>query len=314
MATMEAPSSLDTDLRQLLQEVDKCEMQLPEFQRDWTWDDNRIKGILASLSQGYPMGAIMRLEYGNADVRFKYRPIEGIKAKDVEPKYLILDGQQRMTSMYSAVFSKNPVETKNEQNKKLKRFYYLDINKCLDIYADREDAIFSIPEDRQKKSEFNRKIDKDLSSRDLEFKNEMFPVNIIFDSNEREDWADGYKDYYGNSTEVKEKYKRFRTEVLDTIVAYKLPVITLKQSTPREAVCKVFENVNTGGVPLTVFELVTATFATYGFDLREDWKHKESDDSSNLSCSDIIWGKYETLKTDVMDGIDETMFLQTITL
>ena len=72
MAVMEAPSSLDTDLRTLLQEVDKCEMQLPEFQRDWTWNDNRIQGILASLSQGYPMGAIMRLEYGNNDVLFKY--------------------------------------------------------------------------------------------------------------------------------------------------------------------------------------------------------------------------------------------------
>jgi len=47
-------------------------MQLPEFQRDWTWNDNRIQGILASLSQGYPMGAIMRLEYGNNDVLFKY--------------------------------------------------------------------------------------------------------------------------------------------------------------------------------------------------------------------------------------------------
>ena len=39
-------------------------------------------------------------------------------------------------------------------------------------------------------------------------------------------------------------------------------MITLLKETPREAVCKVFENVNTGGVSLTVFELVTASFAT----------------------------------------------------
>ena len=42
-----------------------------------------------------------------------------------------------------------------------------------------------------------------------------------------------------------------RQDVLNTISGYKLPVITLDKSTPREAVCKVFENVNTGGVPLT---------------------------------------------------------------
>ena len=56
-----SPQSLDTNLSQLLAEVKSGSMQLPEFQRDWTWDDNRIRGIIASLSQGYPMGAIMRL-------------------------------------------------------------------------------------------------------------------------------------------------------------------------------------------------------------------------------------------------------------
>ena len=48
-----SPSSLDTNLSQLLDEVDTGKTQLPEFQRDWTWDDGRICGIIASLSQGY---------------------------------------------------------------------------------------------------------------------------------------------------------------------------------------------------------------------------------------------------------------------
>ena len=73
------PSSLDTNLDQLLREVNDGTMQLPEFQRDWTWDDNRIQGIIASLSQGYPMGAIMRLQYGNPDIKFKYRTISGVE-------------------------------------------------------------------------------------------------------------------------------------------------------------------------------------------------------------------------------------------
>ena len=101
-----------------------------------------------------------------------------------------------------------------------------------------------------------------------------------------------------------ERYKQFRVNVIDTIIDYKLPVITLGRETPREAVCKVFENVNTGGVSLTVFELVTATFATYNFDMREDWE----------KCRNIIWGKSEPLNTDVMYGVDETAFLTTVTL
>ena len=89
-----SPQSLDTNLSQLLAEVKSGSMQLPEFQRDWTWDDNRIRGIIASLSQGYPMGAIMRLQYGNPDIQFKYRTITGVKGVSVKPEHLILDGQQ----------------------------------------------------------------------------------------------------------------------------------------------------------------------------------------------------------------------------
>ena len=114
-----SPQSLDTNLSQLLAEVKSGSMQLPEFQRDWTWDDNRIRGIIASLSQGYPMGAIMRLQYGNPDIQFKYRTITGVKGVSVKPEHLILDGQQRLTSIYQATSSKEPVSTKTEKARPL---------------------------------------------------------------------------------------------------------------------------------------------------------------------------------------------------
>lgn len=304
MAINIAPKSLDTELSELMRDVTSGKAQLPEFQRSWTWDDGRIRGILASLSQGYPMGAIMRLEYGNENVKFKYRPIEGVKNVAVAPDYLILDGQQRLTSMYRTTCSTDAVLTKTDKGKEIKRFYYLDMKKCLDDNEDRYDAIVPIPEDRKVKTDFDRKVLLDLSTKELEYENEMFPINIIFDGSAREDWADGYKEYHEYGKEYMERYKKFRTEVIETITGYKLPVITLGRETPREAVCKVFENVNTGGVALTVFELVTATFATYEFDLRKDWEE----------CRDVIWGKNEPLNTDVMKGVDETAFLTTITL
>ena len=304
MAINISPKSLDTDLSELLREVASGKAQLPEFQRSWTWDDNRIVGILASLSQGYPMGAIMRLTYGNENVKFKYRTIEGVDAPGAVPEHLILDGQQRLTSMYRATCSKEPVNTTTEKKKNILRYYYLDINKCLDENEDREDAVLSVPDDRKIKENFDRDVILDISTKELEYEKEMFPLNIVFDSGAREDWGDGYKEYHHYDKEYMDKYKRFRSEVLDTITGYKLPVITLGKETPREAVCKVFENVNTGGVPLTVFELVTATFATYEFDLREDWE----------KCRDIIRGKNEQLNTDVMNGVDETAFLTAVTL
>ena len=299
-----APSSLDTNLSQLLLEASTGKIQLPEFQRDWTWDDERIRGILASLSQGYPMGAIMRLQYGNPEIKFRYRTLQGVGNLDVVPEHLILDGQQRLTSMYQAAFDSKPVKTVTEKKVSIERYYYLDMVKCLDESEDRLDAVLSVPGDRIIKENIGRDIVLDLSTRENEFAQKMFPVNVIFHSNDVTDWTMGYMMYYAADPAAMELFKRFKSEVMDTITGYKLPVITLDKSTPREAVCKVFENVNTGGVPLTVFELVTATYATQEFNLREDW----------TKCRAIIRGEDDTLNTDLLNGIDETAFLTTVTL
>lgn len=299
-----SPSSLDTNLSQLLDEVNAGKAQLPEFQRDWTWDDNRIRGIIASLSQGYPMGAIMRLQYGNPEIKFKYRTISGVGDKDVLPDFLVLDGQQRLTSIFQATYSKKPVATKTDKGKAISRYYYLSMEKCMDEKEDRFDAVVPVPADRKVKENFDRDIMLDLSDQQKEYENKMFPVNIIFDANALLKWQFGYMMFYTGQEGAQKLLEGFQSEVINTIVSYKLPVITLDKSTPREAVCKVFENVNTGGVPLTVFELVTATYATQNFDLRKDWQE----------CRKAIRGIDETLRTDLFDGVDETTFLTTVAL
>ena len=299
-----SPPSLDTNLSQLLEEVNTGKTQLPEFQRDWTWDDNRIRGILASLSQGYPMGAIMRLQYGNPDIKFKYRTIQGVGEKEVIPDFLVLDGQQRLTSIYQATYSQKPVATKTDKGKEIERYYYLSMEKCMDENEDRLDAVIAVPPDRKTKENFDRDIKLDLSNQDKEYEQKMFPVNIVFDSNALMKWQFGYMMHYSGQNEAVKLLEDFQREVITTIISYKLPVITLSKETPREAVCKVFENVNTGGVPLTVFELVTATYATREFNLRDDWK----------VCKKQIRGIDDTLRTDLLDGIDETTFLTAVAL
>ena len=303
MSRVIAPTSIDANLEHLLREIDENITQLPEFQRDWIWDDQRIRSLIASISQGYPMGAIMRLNYGTASMKFKYRTIEGAKDKGIIPAHLILDGQQRITSIYNSAYSRKPVITRNDNGKEIHRFYYLDINECLNPNTDRIDAVISVPENRKIMLKPGSGI-VDLNLRRLEYEYEMFPLNIIFDSSAREDWADGYKEYHGNTAEYKHKFKQFRSEVIDTIIGYKLPVITLDASTPKEAVCKVFENVNTGGVTLTVFELVTASFAADDFNLRADWE----------KCRAIITGSENTSGFDLMSSVDEVSFLTAVTL
>lgn len=300
-----APKSYDTELGELLSGVGKGKLQLPEFQRNWTWDDERIRNIIASLSKAYPMGAIMCLNCGGDEIRLKYRTFESVEASTEDAETLVLDGQQRLTSLYCSLYGKAPVKTTNERGQVIERYYYLDMRRCLDPDEDRLDAIVSVPETRQVTRDFGREVVLDLTSREREIEELMFPANLVFDSDGQDDWFTEYIERYELKSEEYDLWKSFKEDVLRTMTNYKIPVITLDKTTPREAVCKVFENVNTGGVSLTVFELVTATFATYDFDLRGNW---------TKVVRPRVWAVDKDIRTDVMQGVDETTFLTAMTL
>jgi hypothetical protein len=192
------------------------------------------------------------------------------------------------------------VKTTTEKKVDINRFYYIDILKSLDPQVDRVDAILSIPEDRMIKSDFGRQIDLDLSTREKEFENHMFPLNIVYDHIVCSNWQFDYQAHHGYNREISERYAQFNKEILVTIQSYKIPVITLDKSTPKEAVCQVFENVNTGGVALTIFELVTATFAADDFELRKDWERREGIFAKNSVITDVTATDFLTSMTLVI--------------
>jgi len=279
--------SNDTLLSKILSDINAGTIQLPDFQRGWVWNDELIKKLIVSICKSYPVGALMMLKCGAANIQFKTRPIEGApdSTKNVTPTQLILDGQQRLTSLYCSLFGKNAVKTETVQRSTVYRFYYLDIVKCLDG-SDMLDAVLSIPQDKKVRSNFGRDVNKDYSTREQEFMLHAFPLNIIFDREETQKWRREYRKYHEDDKEVEYRYDRFEMMVLDSITAYQLPIIALEEDTPREAVCQVFENVNRGGVELTVFELITAMFATEatgGWDLRTDWEGGEKEINGQMA-------------------------------
>lgn len=289
----------DRSLTDLVEAVNTGAAQLPDFQRGWVWDDGRIKALILSVIHNFPVGAAMFLEYGNESIRFKHKPIEGSSADpNTKPDELILDGQQRLTSLYNALYSRNPVRTKTDKGKEIERFYYLDIEKALDPDADDEEIVISIPATKQVTSDFGRKIEKDLSTRQDEFKLKMFPLNIILDSSEEQGWQNEYYAYYNYDSEVIKQFTDLFTNIIMPTQKYAMPVILLDKETPKEAVCQVFENVNTGGVSLTVFELVTAIFAMDDFQLRKDWEER----------------KEQYFSSDLLNSVTATDFLTALTL
>ena len=266
---MESFDSTKKSLYELLNDVNKGKVQLPDFQRCWVWDDNRIKGIIASVAKSFPIGAVMLLETGNENIRFKTKPVEGVPdVNGYEPEMLILDGQQRITSLYQAIITNKVVKTHNAKGYEVKRWYYIDMVKAMDLSYDLEEAIFSINENKIITENIGRDIVLDLSKEENEFKHMMYPVWLV---DEYDDWFMKYQEYYDYDREKIKFWNAFKNRIINSFNNYMLPVILMKKENPKEAVCQVFEKVNTGGVSLTVFELLTATFASDEFDLKEDW-------------------------------------------
>jgi len=100
---------LDPTLYGLLTQIDKDEIVLPAMQRPFVWREDRIYRLIDSLLRGFPIGAVMLWRTQSIQ---RYRRISrdidtGVAAKFVyeestanNHRYLVLDGQQRLTSLY----------------------------------------------------------------------------------------------------------------------------------------------------------------------------------------------------------------------
>lgn len=289
-------------LADLLRDIISGKTQLPDFQRGWVWDDQDIRSLLVSIARAFPVGAVMMLEAGG-DTRFKVRPVEGVDSSQIEPsdaKQLILDGQQRLTSLTQVLMLTQPVETRTATGKPLKRYYYIDIELALAGPEHYEDAIIGVDIDRTLKENFGRSIRLDLRTQEKEYENFYFPCNQILNS---DSWEEGLNNY--DSAKFA-RYMQFRKQVLNEFRNYDVPVIQLSKDNKKEAVCLVFEKVNTGGVPLSVFELVTATYAADGINLRDEWYGNEKESVEGI--------RQRLAKHRLLRQVQPTEFLQGVSL
>jgi hypothetical protein len=294
--------STKTPLIDLLKDITSGKIQLPDFQRGWVWDDDHVQDLLVSVARSFPIGAVMLLENGG-EVRFQTRPVEGVErliSNGLKPEKLILDGQQRLTTLTQAIALKGPVQTRTNKNKDIQRYYYFNVRAALENPNSLEEALVAVDENRQLRTNFGRDVALDLSTRELECRQLYFPCNQIINSDE---WEETLMSIAPEHMKI---YMEFRKTIISAFRTYQLPIIELKKETSKEAVCLVFEKVNTGGVQLSVFELITASYAADGYNLRDDW-----------FGSDVrkVPSRKERLEADaLLEGTQATEFLQAITL
>ncbi|WP_344330761.1 GmrSD restriction endonuclease domain-containing protein [Streptomyces globosus] len=300
-------------LKALLTDVASGSLQLPDFQRDWKWDDDRIRAIVATVTLDYPLGVVMTLETGG-DSPFRARALTGAQvAEEVAPSLLLLDGQQRLTSLFQALFQDSPVETTDARGNPVRRWYYVDIKNAIGSPADRDEAIVSVPEDKVQRSNFARSVVHDLTTAEGECAAGLFPLSIVFDTAKVNAWRRAYEKMDDGHFD---RWSRFEEQVLEPVRSFQVPMIKLAASTSMDAVCAVFERVNTGGVPLNVFELLTATYAgdrAYRertgdyYQLPQVWRAIKED----LAGRHPVFGR---LEAGIDDGLSSSDFLQAVAL
>lgn len=298
MSTFDSTKRLLPDI---LGEIIKGKIQLPDFQRGWIWDDEHVRSLLVSVARSFPVGAVMLLETGGG-ARFQVRPVENVPFTGTPPEaeLLILDGQQRLTTLTQVLALKGTVKTRNDKGKPIERHYYFHIPTALEGPERLDDALVALEPNRKLKKNFGRDVVLDVSSRELECHQLYFPCSQILNS---DDWEESLQEH---APEHFGQYMKFRKEILNAFRNYQLPLIELKKETSKEAVCLVFEKVNTGGVPLSVFELVTATYAADGYNLRDDWFGSD--------LRKIESRQKRLAKEPMLTGLEATEFLQAITM
>jgi hypothetical protein len=278
-------------IAELLVEARTGALQLPDFQRQYRWDDERITELLLTVVRGHPMGVLTLLETSTVDggredaaVRFKPTPLSGVDPKGVaRPQFLLLDGQQRVTSLVQALGRQGVVETLNSRGQKVTRRYVLDIDAAADPDGDPRALVVSLPGDGVVRAAHGSRPAYEVTSIEGQVAAGLMPVGTLFRPSAAGDWLRRWA-WAAGENGVDDRFD-IVDSVIERIVTpafdYQVPAIVLDADTGREAVASVFEKVNTGGLPLDVFELLTASFAAdtsyhreFGSDFRlgDDWE------------------------------------------
>lgn len=239
-------------LKELLAEIHGRTSVLPDFQRDFVWEPGATQELIVSIANNYPAGSILRVR--DAQRTFAVREFEGAPKLDgTRHTFLVLDGQQRLTSLYQAFYGVG------------EHRYYLDLNKLL-AGGEFDDAIFHV--------RATTKWARDREGFELQAAERILPLSVLRGgAGGFSQWSRGVARRLDSDAriELEDALDAVEQRWINAIDDYHFPVVTLSDTTEAAALCTIFETLNRTGVKLSVFELLTARFWPLGINLRALW-------------------------------------------
>jgi len=258
-------------LLELVRDAQDGKIVLPEFQRDFVWPRDDIRDLLVSILNNYYIGTFLLLQTDGEHLPFEPRPIAGVdkSVNSLKPDFMVLDGQQRLTSLYYALAAPQiPLrDTKRPYR------YFLDLNKIKHL----EEAVIYERDDKC----------AELLNRQRQFTTFVVPFTELLRFN---DWLNDCDDWYYCNDRVKYENvfrpaKKEWSPVISRFENFTVPTNIIGKVAPNDLegiakVCAIFEKLNSTGVPLSVFDLLTARLFRSKIRLRDLWD--EARDTSAL--------------------------------
>lgn len=248
------PSNL---LKDLMRKAHEGELVLPDFQRDFVWKPGDVIKLLSSLFNGYPIGGLLFMESSG---QYGYRSLDGVAPQENDRLHkdviLVLDGQQRLTSCYRALYG--ALQVKDFPGR-----YYFDYKK----YVENPDINVNGSEvENHVLFKQAKEVNKTLNNTASEQAQGLFPLDIIFGKPRGADysaWLSGYTFSCAQGdpqkfTEYSEIQSRFIRTFIERITSYQVHYEQISRETSSDVICTVFEAINTTGKRLTVFDLLVA--------------------------------------------------------
>ena len=250
------------------------EYLIPSFQREFVWNKDSVISLLTSLFRGYPIGSLLLCPINEHTKKFYKPKTFNYDSRDASSGYVVLDGQQRLTSLFRA-FNKKYNTTKENEDDKFYR-YYLKIS-----INEKESS------DKLEKKHIEMTVEAKEHS-EIPFREEntyLFPLYLLFNhDNELREWIDKFTKSYAkisgrdensifreatylfNSTSNTGIFSRlFNKELIPYIILSNRASNTIKR------VCDMFDKLNDTGLRLDDFDKIASRLFPNDIDLRKMW-------------------------------------------
>jgi hypothetical protein len=243
-----APGAQPRKLLNLVSSAFDGNVVVPEFQRDFVWYRDGVEELLTSILSRYFIGTLLTLDTPAHNPLFPFRVLEGVKElRGSSPAAgptvtLVLDGQQRLTSIFYALYAP-PIGLRGTTHP-----YRFFVRLEPAIEGDLDEAVTGVSS--------SWKAGMDRLEREVEA-HRALPLPVLARSREFFQWL--------SSQDVWDEEHKSRIEALHTRLSdFMIPVVSLVSETGADNIVNIFERVNRTGEPLSLFDLVAARMYVKG--------------------------------------------------